>query len=173
MKTIGPLASRYPRYGAVFPLKTADDVIDQAPRIVSQFDVVVADGPAGLSEVTRALLLVSDMALLPCGPSGLDLSAAQDAIRVVRQAQEIRKGPPRALLVPNKIESNQRLSRELLETADRIGIAQLRPIKKRAALADSFGQGTVVWRLPGTKDIADELHEFFTQVAKYETEIAR
>jgi|SRR6516162_2544858 len=44
---------------AVFPLKTADDVIDQAPRIVSQFDVVVADGPAGLSEVTRALL--------PCG----------------------------------------------------------------------------------------------------------
>jgi chromosome partitioning protein len=66
---------------AVFPLKTADDVIDQAPRIVSQFDVVVADGPAGLSEVTRALLLVADLALLPCGPSALDLRAAQDAIR--------------------------------------------------------------------------------------------
>jgi chromosome partitioning protein len=76
---------------AVFPLKTADDVIDQAPKIVSQFDVVVADGPAGLSEVTRALLLVADLALLPCGPSALDLRAAQDAIRVVQQAQMIRK----------------------------------------------------------------------------------
>src|SRR4030081_1884695 len=30
---------------------------------------VVADGPAGLSEVTCVLLLVTDLALLPCGPS--------------------------------------------------------------------------------------------------------
>jgi hypothetical protein len=50
------------------------------PKIISQFDIVVADGPAGLSEVTRALLLVTDLALLPCGPSVLDLRAAQDAI---------------------------------------------------------------------------------------------
>ena len=92
MKTIGPLGLRdIQDTVAVFPLKTAKDVIDQAPRIVSQFDVVVADGPAGLSEVTRALLLVADLALLPCGPSALDLRAAQDAIRVVQQAQMIRK----------------------------------------------------------------------------------
>ena len=50
----------------VFPLKTADDVIDQMPKIISQFDIVVADGPAGLSEVTRALLLVADFHPLPC-----------------------------------------------------------------------------------------------------------
>jgi chromosome partitioning protein len=155
----------------VFSLKTADDLLEQMPAIVRDFEVVVADGPAGLSEVTRALLLVADMALLPCGPSGLDLRAAQDAIRVVRQAQEIRKGPPRAFLVPNKIEANQRLSRELLETANSLGVPQLQPIKKRTAIADSYGQGTVVWRLPGTKEIADELNEFFKQVAEYEKEI--
>jgi hypothetical protein len=53
--------------------------IDQAPKIVSKFDVIVADGPAGLSEVAlaRALLLVADLALLPCGPSfGLGVSVA-------------------------------------------------------------------------------------------------
>jgi chromosome partitioning protein len=111
------------------------------------------------------------MALLPCGPSGLDLRAAQDAIRVVRQVQEIRKGPPRAFLVPNKIETNQRLSRELLATAEGLGIPQLHPIKKRTAIADSYGQGTVVWRLPGTGEITDELNEFFKQVAQYEKEI--
>src|ERR1700758_4216636 len=94
---------------AVFPLKTADDVIDQAPRIVSQFDIVVADGPAGLSEVTRALLLVADLALLPCGPSALDLRAAQDAIRVVQQAQMKRKGPAKTFLLANKVQSNSRL----------------------------------------------------------------
>ena len=154
-----------------FSLKTADDVLEQIPAIIRDFEVVIADGPAGLSEVTRALLLLADMALLPCGPSGLDLRAAQDAIRVVRQVQEIRKGPPRALLVPNKIETNQRLSRELLATAESLGIPHLHPIKKRTAIADSYGQGTVVWRLPGTNDITDELNAFFIQVAEYEKEI--
>jgi chromosome partitioning protein len=40
----------------VVSLNTGDDVIDQMPKIISQFDIVVVDGPAGLSEVTRALL---------------------------------------------------------------------------------------------------------------------
>jgi len=51
-----------------------------------------------LSEVTRAILLVADLAWLPCGPSVLDLRAANDAIRVLKQAQAIRHGPPQALL---------------------------------------------------------------------------
>ena len=156
----------------VFPLKTADDVIDQMPKIISQFDIVVADGPAGLSEVTRALLLVTDLALLPCGPSALDLRAAQDAIRVVQQAQMIRKGPPKTFLLPNKVQANYRLSRELLETADSLGIPSLKALKLRQAYADAAGQGTVVWRLPGTKEVAEEINELFNQIDQYEKEIA-
>jgi len=56
----------------------------------------VIDGPAGLSEVTRAVLLVANLALLPCGPSVLDLRAAQEAIRVVLQANV--SGPDRRKL---------------------------------------------------------------------------
>jgi cellulose biosynthesis protein BcsQ len=84
-------------------------------------------------EVTRALLLVTDLALLPCGPSALDLRAAHDAIRVVQQAQMIRKRPPRTFLLPNKVQSNYRLSRELLETADTLGI----PTPQSAEVATS------------------------------------
>ena len=157
---------------AVFPLKTADDVIDQMSKIISQFDIVVADGPAGLSEVTRALLLVADLALLPCGPSALDLRAAQDAIRVVQQAQMIRKGPPKTFLLPNKVQSNYRLSRELLETADTLGIPSLKALKLRQSYADAAGQGTVVWRLPGTKEVSEEINELFNQIGQYEKEIA-
>jgi len=156
----------------VYSLKTADEVLEQMPRIITDYDLVVADGPAGLSEVTRSLLLVSDLALLPCNPSGLDLEAVRDAIRAVRQAQKIRNGPPRAFLVPNRIEPNQLLSRELLDAAGSLGLPQLPAIRKRAALADCYGQGTVVWRMPGTADIKEEFSKFFTQVRHYEKEIA-
>jgi len=157
----------------IFRLHTADDVLEQTPDIVRRFDVVVADGPAGLSEVTRALLLVADLALLPCGPSALDVRAVQDAIRVVRQAQKIREGPPRAFLVPNKLQTNYRLSRELLETAEQLGIPSLEGLKLRQAYADAVGQGSVVWRLPKTEDAADELAKLFDQISRHEKEITQ
>ena len=65
-----------------FRLPTPDDILEQVPALRSEYDQLIIDGPAGLSEVTRAILLVTDFALLPCGPSALDLRAANDAIRV-------------------------------------------------------------------------------------------
>lgn len=61
---------------AVFRLQTPDEILDQLPKLAAEFEHLVIDGPAGLSEVTRAILLVADLALLPCGPSLLDLRAA-------------------------------------------------------------------------------------------------
>ena len=131
----------------VFRLQTPDDVLERIPEIHEQFDYVVVDGPAGLSEVTRAILLVADLALLPCGPSVLDLRAANAAIRVVKQAQAIRHGGPRAFLVPNKLQIQYRLSREMLVTVRTLDVPSTPVLRLRQAYADAAGQGTVVWRL--------------------------
>ena len=52
---------------SVYRLPTPDDVLEEAPKLKEQYDLVIADGPAGLSEVTRAILLRADVALLQCG----------------------------------------------------------------------------------------------------------
>ncbi len=154
----------------VFRLQTPDDVLEQVPLIAGKFDRVVVDGPAGLSEVTRAILLVADTALLPCGPSVLDLRAVHEALRVVRQAQQIRQGPPVPLLVPNKLQVQYRLSQELLETAKSLGIPSLPGLRLRQAYADAAGQGTVVWRLgPRGEAAASELKDLFEELAIHES----
>ena len=58
--------------------------LEEAPKLKEQYDLVIADGPAGLSEVTRAILLRADVALLPCGPSTMDLRPAKDSMRVLK-----------------------------------------------------------------------------------------
>ena len=142
----------------IFRLQTPDDILEQVPELCRQFDTLVIDGPAGLSEVTRAILLVADLALLPCGPSALDLRAAKDAIRVVKQAQNIRHGPPSAFLVPNKLQVRHRLSQEFMETAKTLSLPVSAGLGLRQAYADSAGQGTVVWRLgPFAKTAAREI----------------
>jgi len=146
----------------VFRLQTPDEILDQTPMLQRDFAAVVIDGPAGLSEVTRAILLVCDLALLPCGPSVLDLRAASEAIRVVKQAQRIRQGAPQALLVPNKLQVNYRLSRELLASANSLEIPATAGLRLRQAYADAAGQGTVVWRLgPRGEAAANEIKELF------------
>ena len=146
----------------VFRLQTPDEILDRVPALEGDFAVVVIDGPAGLSEVTRAILLVSDLALLPCGPSVLDLRAASEAIRVVKQAQRVRQGSPQALLVPNKLQARYRLSRELVETAKSLDIPATPGLRLRQAYADAAGQGQVVWRLgPRAQAAANEIKELF------------
>ena len=112
--------------------------------------------------MTRAILLLADLAWLPCGPSVLDLRAATEALRVVRQAQHIRQGPPQAVLVPNKLQVQYRLSRELLETLKSLEIPAAGGLRLRQAYADAAGQGTVVWRLgPRGQAAALEIRELF------------
>lgn len=150
----------------LFRLPTPDDILDQAPELRRQYDLVAVDGPAGLSEVTRAILLVADIAILPCGPSVLDLRAVNDAIRVVKQAQTIRMGHPQAVLVPNKLQIQYRLSRELLETAKSLDIPSMTGLRLRQAYADAAGQGAVVWSLgqrgeKAAQEIRGLFHELF------------
>ncbi len=156
---------------ALFRLQTPDEILDQVPQLAAQFDVLVIDGPAGLSEVTRAVLLVAHLALLPCGPSVLDLRAVQEAIRVVGQAQRIRGGPPQAALVPNKLQVQYRLTQEFLAAVPTLGVPVLSGLRLRQAYADAVGQGTLVWRL-GPRGLAatEELSRLFEELSLHEHE---
>jgi len=153
----------------VFRLQTPDEILDQVAQLAVQFDVLVVDGPAGLSEVTRAILLVANLALLPCGPSVLDLRAVYEAIRVVRQAQGIRGGPPQVMLVPNKLQVQYRLTHELLETVQSLGVPVVGGLRLRQAFADAAGQGTLVWRLgPRAAAATEEINGLLGGLGLYE-----
>jgi chromosome partitioning protein len=154
----------------IVALPTAKSVIEIAPTL--QADYIVADGPAGLAELTRALLIVSDLALIPCGPSALDLRAAVVAIRVLQEAQGVNGGKPEAFLVLNKLQPRTRLARDLMEAGKNLGIpAASTAIYQRQVYAESVGQGTTVWKMGRrAKDAALELDRLFSEVINGRTE---
>jgi chromosome partitioning protein len=151
-------------------LLTKEDIIDQLPKLATEFDYVVADGPAGLSEVTRSILFYADLAIFPCGPSIVDLRAVIDALKVNKQIQSVRKGLPREIVVPNKLQQ-YKLSKELLQTVKDLGMPVGEGLRLRQAYADAAGQGTVVWRLAteSAKVATAELQLLFQQLLSYES----
>jgi chromosome partitioning protein len=149
---------------SIFRLQTPDDLLEQVPKLQQQFENIMIDGPGGLSEVTRTILFVADVTFVPCGPSVLDVRAANEAIRVIRQAQTIRHGPPQAVFVPNKIQARYRLSREFIETAKALAIPTGPGLRLRQAYADAAGQGTVVWRLENANEAASEMNALLKEL---------
>ncbi len=152
-------------------LLTSADVLDQLPKLSVEYDFVVADGPAGLSEVTRSILCLADVAIFPCGPSVLDLKAVIQALEVNKQIQGVRKGLPREVVVPNKLQTQYRLSKELVQTVKNMGMPIGEGLCLRQAYADAAGQGTLVWKMntQSAHQAAAELQLLFQQLLSYES----
>jgi chromosome partitioning protein len=133
-------------------LQNPDELLDQVPKLTKQYEWVLIDGPATLSETTRALLLWADLALIPCQPAGVDLASASDTVRLVRQAQAIRNGLPKAVLFLNKAIKGTRLKDEAVAVLRQVEDIQLLNaiIHQRQIITDAFGQGATVFDLSGT-----------------------
>ncbi len=121
----------------------SDAVLEQLPALGQTAEVVVVDGPAGLSEATRAVMLLADLVLTPVQPAGADLHSAVEVLRLVGQARTIRKGPPAAAVFLNRATKGTRLlaeARAALKQLDGIRLLST-AITQRQAIADCFSQG--------------------------------
>lgn len=142
----------------VSKLSDANDLIEQIPELAQTTDFLVVDGAAGNSESSRAILFTADVAVTPVQPTGLDLHSAGEAFRLVRQAQKIRGGLPKAAVFLSRAQKGTRLKTQALSALSQIPDVTLLKsvIHQKQALADCFTQGAVVWDLPGTSDCAKE-----------------
>lgn len=135
---------------AVEVLQTPDDLLEQIPELSKRCDVLVVDGPAGLSEATRAILFRTDLAIVPCQPTGVDLRSASDAVRLIRQAQSVRGGSPAAAVFLSRAVKGTKLLEEAIGLLSKTGVPILKSIiYQRQIVADTFGQGATVWELTG------------------------
>ncbi len=128
-----------------------DELFDTVPQLGKQYDFVVVDGPASMSETTRVILTRADLALVPCKPAGLDMHSSNRVIRLIRQARDLRGGMPRAALFLNQAKKGTVLLREAQAALSNSGIALLDAvIYDRQVITDAPSQGQVVWQMGGT-----------------------
>lgn len=147
--------------------QTPEELLKRLPILVEQYDALVVDGPAGLSEATKAIVLQADLAVIPCQPTGVDLRSAADAIRLIRQAQTIRNGTPKAAVFLSRAVKGTRLKDEAIGHLAGLDVPILKTvIHQRQAVADTFGQAATVWELLGKASVeaAEEFDRLFQEV---------
>lgn len=143
------------------------EIIHRVAELATDADDIVIDGPAGLSETTRAIMLRADRVFLPCGPSILDLRAASKAVELLRVAQDARKGLPKGALIPNKLQKRGRLSRETLIAVHKLKIPVLAGLSHRQAFADAAGQARVVSQMGASALLAaHEMKQLLKEITR-------
>jgi chromosome partitioning protein len=150
-------------------VRTADTpeiCLSELQALARSHDFVVGDGPGGLDDVSRTLLILADLALLPITPSILDLRSVQQATAVLRYAQEINRGRPIGRLVLNKMKARGIISRELKTSAPGLGVSVTENvIRDLEAYKDAAQQGTVVTRMGRKgKHAAEEIERLFSEL---------
>ena len=149
-------------------VQTPDDLLEQIPELALEFNELIVDGPASLAEATRAILFRADLAIVPVQPTGVDLRSASDAVRLIKQAQSVRGGPPMAAVFLSRAVKGTKLKDEayalLSKTPD---VAMLKTvIHQKQAIADTSGQSATVWDLSGrpATESAREYERLFKEI---------
>jgi chromosome partitioning protein len=147
-------------------LSSPDEILNSLPALNEQADYVIADGPGSNTETSRALLLRADYALVPCKASMLEVRALAQATDVLRQAQDIRDGIPKAKIVLSMVGQNYRLTRDMKEAADALELPVAKTtITLRQVYADAPGQGSLVWDLGARgREATAELNGLFREL---------
>lgn len=142
-------------------------ILDKLPELAKQHDYLVIDGPAGLQETVRAILLRADLAVCPVQASALDLESAGDATYLIKQAQSVRNGLPEAALFLSRAVKGTRLAHESYAVLERSGITTLKTIiYQRQVVADAPGQSSTVFNMSGdaAKTAAKEYQALFKEI---------
>ncbi|MEG3960572.1 hypothetical protein [Microcoleus sp. herbarium2] len=96
-------------------LQSPDDLKDQLTDLAANVDYLVVDGPAGLSESTRAILMRADAHRGAHTTEWHRRTISRHAVRLIKQAQSVRQGPPQALIFLARAVKGTKLKTEAME----------------------------------------------------------
>ena len=147
-------------------LDSADEILESLQDHAHEFDYVIADGPGSNSEISRALLMVADLAVLPCKASMLEVRALSEATKLLLQARKIRQGEPPAIIILNMVRPTYKLATEMQKAAAALRLPIVKTFwRLRQVYADAPGQGTVVWQMGAPGRVATaEVEQIFDEL---------
>lgn len=156
-----------------------NDLPRQVLHLAEDVDLLVCDGPGGLGEVTRTLLVLSDVAVFPIAASFLDAESLAEARAQLDYAAGIHPAsPPRAFVVLNKVRKRARLARDARHALRSIGIDVLDSVVRDLdAFKVAPQERTTVWKLGragqhAAADLADVFAEISNKLAHRQEAVA-
>jgi len=131
----------------------------------AQADYIVLDGPPRIAELTRAILMLADLCLVPVGTSAAEIWATNDLLAIIAEAKKV--APIKARMVWTRYRAHTKLAQELSELASsELGLQAINTtLGLRVAYTEALGQGLTVAEL-ADQNAKHEIKEMAQEVTK-------
>jgi len=142
-----------------------DDIFDVVQSARRSYDRILIDTPPSVTGITETILSLSDHAIVPIGPSPLDIWSSKDIVGMIRRVKIDRKDFNVRLLVCKTIVGT-RLSKEARSTLQGFGIKLFRThISQRIAYIESMIAGQSVLGYAPESAAAQEITSLCREIA--------
>lgn len=103
-------------------------------------DFIILDGPPRIAEVTRVILGVADLVIVPVGASLAELWATSDVLTLLEEARQMRQVEAR--MVWTRYRPNTRIAQDLTEAAKGLNLPPMNAtLGFRVAYPEALGGG--------------------------------
>lgn len=114
------------------------------PPLAKDYDHVVIDGPPRVSELARSAIIASDLVVVPIQPSPYDVWAANEVIKLIREAS-VFKETLKSVFVINRRIVNTAIGRDVGDALAEYLIPVLKTVvSQRVSFAESAAAGGTV-----------------------------
>lgn len=121
------------------------------------YDYVIIDGPPRVSDVTKSILLASDVAIIPIQPSPYDVWAAKEVIDIIKEAAVYNENIKIAFAINRKIV-NTAIGRDVVDALSEYQIDVLQAtVGQRVIFAESASAGKIVSEIDENTPAAKEI----------------
>lgn len=93
------------------------DLTQHIKELSKDYQHTVIDAPPAIGDMIRSVLLVSNLAIIPVGPSPLDIWSAREMVHLIRELKKQKRNLSGRLLICRKIVGT-RVGREVREALE-------------------------------------------------------
>ncbi|GFE71954.1 ParA family partition ATPase [Chroococcus sp. FPU101] len=137
------------------------------PKLASDYDHVVIDGPPRVSELARSGIIAADLVVIPVQPSPYDVWAAQEVINLIKEASIFKENLKTVFVINRKIV-NTAIGRDVREALSQFGFPiAAKSICQRVAFAESAATGETVLETDPKGQAALEIETLVEELLTY------
>ena len=137
--------------------------------LLQDYDHIVIDAPPAIGDISRSVLAVSNLAIVPLSPSPLDIWSCWGTLEMISEVQRENPKLKAQLLVSRKIPGTRvgREAREAMEVFE-TDIFQSE-LCQRVAYVDSMTSGVTVMQYAPDSKAMQEIEDLFEEVSNWMT----
>ena len=139
-------------------------------ELSKNYDYVVIDAPPAIGDITKSILAVSELSIIPLSPSSLDIWSCKGTLEMIEESQPDNPDMDVKLLINRKIPGT-RVGREARTTLDVFDMDILNSeLCQRVAYIDAMTSGVSVKQYAPKSKAADEIEQLCDEITVSETE---